>query len=72
VFVESYVIRIYRRGEDKTDDVVGILESVETGKKQAFKNMDELVRSLKGSKRKSSPKGKKSNQEIKRKQGNFE
>ena len=70
--MESYVIRIYRRGEDKTDDVVGILESVETGGKQAFKNMDELVRILSVPKRKSSPKGKKSNQKIKRKKGSFE
>ena len=71
--MDSYVIRIYRRGEDKADDVVGIVESVETGGKQAFKNMDELVRILSVPKRKSSPKGKKSKQNIKRKQqGSFE
>lgn len=64
--MDNYVIRIYRRGEDKTDDVVGIIESVETKKKQAFKNMNELVRILSAPKRKSRPK-KKSNQDIKRK-----
>jgi hypothetical protein len=58
--MESYVIRIYRRGEDNTEDVVGIIESVETGSKQAFKNMHELVRILSVPKRKSSPKRKKS------------
>jgi hypothetical protein len=58
--MESYVIRIYRRGGDNTDDVVGIIESVETGIKQAFKNMNELVRLLSVPKRKSSPKRKKS------------
>jgi hypothetical protein len=58
--MESYVIRIYRRGEDNPDDVVGIIESVETGGKQAFKNMNELVRILRVPNRKSSPKRKKS------------
>lgn len=65
--MENYIIRIYRRGENQTDEVAGIIESVETKKKQAFKNMNELVRILSAPKRKSRPKRKKSNQDIKRK-----
>jgi hypothetical protein len=65
--LENYIVRIYRRDHDESIKVVGIVESVETEKKQAFKNMDELTRILCNPKRKSSPKKKKPTQDIKSK-----
>lgn len=65
--MENYIVRIYRRDHDESVKVAGIVESVETEKKQAFKNMDELARILCSSERKSSPKRKKPNKNIKSK-----
>ena len=65
--MENYIVRIYRRDHDESVKVVGIVESVETEKKQAFKNMDELTRILCNPKGKSSPKRKKPTQDIKKK-----
>ena len=65
--MENYIVRIYRRDHDESVNVVGIVESVETEKKQAFKNMDELTRILCNPKRKLASKRKKSNRKIRKK-----
>ncbi len=43
--METYVIRIYRRGETP-DDVVGTAESIEPGGPQAFENLRDLMQIL--------------------------
>jgi hypothetical protein len=65
--LESYIVRIYRREHDKPIEVAGIVESVETEKKQAFKNMDELARILCSPEKKSFLKRKRATQDIKSK-----
>ena len=62
--MENYIVRIYRRDHDESANVAGIVESVETEKKQAFKNMNELARILCTPKKKSSQKRKKPAQDI--------
>ena len=65
--MENYIVRIYRRDHDESAKVAGIVESVETEKKQAFKNMDELARILCTPKRKASQKRKSPDKYIKKK-----
>jgi hypothetical protein len=65
--LENYIVRIYRRDHDESAKVAGIVESVETEKKKAFKNMDELARILCNPEAKSSPKRKRPTQNIKSK-----
>ena len=60
--MENYIVRIYRRDHDESVNVVGIVESVETEKKQAFKNMDELTRILCSTEKKKTSKRKKASQ----------
>ena len=40
--VDSYIIRIYRRGADRSHEVAGLIERVGNGKRQAFANSEEL------------------------------
>jgi hypothetical protein len=44
--LENYIVRIYRRDQDRPDEIAGLVELVEAEKKQAFKNMDELSQIL--------------------------
>lgn len=39
---QSYIVRIYRRGEGSPEEVVGLVEQVETGREAAFHSFDEL------------------------------
>jgi len=53
--IESYIVRIYRRGKDDSSDLVGIVEDPGKPETMAFKTRDELLaildRGLKGRKR---------------------
>jgi hypothetical protein len=40
--MDSYLTRIYRRSTDDPDEIVGIIEEIDTGKKHSFKNVSEL------------------------------
>ena len=40
--MDSYIVRIYRRGGRKPDDLVGTVEHTGTGRKVAFSGADEL------------------------------
>lgn len=40
--MDSYIIRIYRRGADRGHEVAGLIERVGNGKRQAFANSEEL------------------------------
>jgi hypothetical protein len=40
--MESYIVRIYRQGPDKTRNIVGVVETVGVDGKDAFTNVDEL------------------------------
>ena len=40
--METFIIRIYHRLIDKPENIVGITEHVETGEKQAFKDLKNL------------------------------
>jgi len=44
--LENYIVRIYRRDQDKPTEIAGLVELIEAEKKQAFKNMDELSQIL--------------------------
>ena len=46
--MENYIVRIYRRGGDQPDSIVGLVESVETGEVHSFKSVSELMRLLAG------------------------
>jgi len=65
--LESYIVRIYRRDDNKPVEIAGIVESIEAEKKQPFKNMDELSRILCAPEKKTSRKRKKPTQNIKTK-----
>ena len=62
--MENYIVRIYRRGQDKPDEIAGLVELVEVEKKQAFKNIDELSQILCSPMKKKGRKKKKSSQKI--------
>jgi len=62
--LENYIVRIYRRDQDKPAEIAGLVELVETEKKQAFKNMDELSQILCNPMKKKGRKKKKSRQKI--------
>ena len=40
--VESYIVRIYRRGNNSPQTLVGVVEQVGASEKKAFANLDEL------------------------------
>jgi hypothetical protein len=40
--METFIVRIYRRLFGKPDNIVGLTEHVESGKKSRFENMEEL------------------------------
>lgn len=44
--LKNYIIRIYRQDEKDSNNVVGIVESVEAETRDNFSNMDELVKLL--------------------------
>jgi hypothetical protein len=46
--MSSYLTRIYRRNKDNPDDIVGIVEDIDTGRKQPFKNLSELNKIIAG------------------------
>jgi hypothetical protein len=62
--LENYIVRIYRRDQDRPDEIAGLVELVEVEKKQAFKNIDELSQILCCPIKKRGRKRKKSSQKI--------
>ena len=40
--LDSYIIRIYRRGVDRGRELAGLVERIGNGKRQAFGNSEEL------------------------------
>jgi hypothetical protein len=40
--MDSYLTRIYRRSKDDPDEIVGIIEEIDTGEKHSFKHVSEL------------------------------
>ena len=52
--MENYIVRIYRRDQDKPTEIAGLVELVEAEKRQAFKNIDELSQILCGPEKKTS------------------
>jgi hypothetical protein len=40
--LDSYIIRIYRRGMERGRELAGLVERVGNGKRQAFGNSEEL------------------------------
>ena len=40
--MDSYIIRIYRRGVERDRELAGLVERIGNGKRQAFGNSDEL------------------------------
>jgi hypothetical protein len=46
--VENYIVRIYRRDSSDSENVVGMLENVETQRQQPFHNLVTLTKLLTG------------------------
>jgi hypothetical protein len=44
--MESYVVRIYRRGKQKSKELVGVVERAGDATQRAFKTLDELLEIL--------------------------
>ncbi|MBU4318624.1 MAG: hypothetical protein KKF30_15310 [Proteobacteria bacterium] len=44
--MDSYLIRIYRRSQDEPEKIVGIIEDINSGLKQSFKNLAELCNTI--------------------------
>ena len=44
--METFIIRIYRRLTGKPEDVVGITEHVESGEKNRFENIHQLIKMI--------------------------
>jgi hypothetical protein len=40
--LDSYIIRIYRRGLDSKTEIAGLIERIGNGKRQAFGSSEEL------------------------------
>ena len=40
--METYIIRVYRRSADSPEEITGISEHVESGKKRRFKTVQQL------------------------------
>ena len=46
--MDSYIIRIYRRGVERGRELAGLVERIGNGKRQAFGNSEELWAFLMG------------------------
>jgi hypothetical protein len=46
--METYIVRIYRREENRPHDLIGIVEAVGAGSNRAFRSVDELCTILNG------------------------
>ncbi|MEE9303902.1 MAG: hypothetical protein V3U84_08955 [Thiotrichaceae bacterium] len=46
--MENYIVRIYRRDDNETENVVGMLENVETQQQQPFHDLVTLTKLLSG------------------------
>lgn len=44
--MENYIVRVYRRGDQNPDEVVGIVERVEKEDRQPFHSLSELCKIL--------------------------
>jgi hypothetical protein len=44
--MKSYVVRIYRRGKEKSQELVGVVEPTGDAAQRAFKTSDELLEIL--------------------------
>jgi hypothetical protein len=62
--LENYIVRVYRRDQDKPAEIAGLVELIEAEKKQAFKNLDELSQILCSPMKTKGRKRKKSSQKI--------
>ena len=48
IVMESYIVRVYHRGECQRDGIVGLVEPVETGQIHEFRSPSELMAILEG------------------------
>lgn len=46
--MENYIVRIYRRDDSNSENVIGMVESVETQRQQPFHNLVTLTELLSG------------------------
>ena len=44
--MESYLIRVYRRSKDAPEKIVGIVQDIDSGLTQSFKNLTELCNAI--------------------------
>jgi len=45
-FLQTYVVRVYRRDSDNTNEVAGIIEKVDTRQQHSFIDLSELQDTL--------------------------
>ena len=46
--METYVVRVYRKKEEQSNEILGMVEDVEGGDKKPFTTVDEMVNFLTG------------------------
>lgn len=44
--MESYIVRVYRRGKDDPDEVAGLVETVGSDDKKAFQSFSGLITAI--------------------------
>jgi hypothetical protein len=44
--MESYIVRVYRRGRDDPDEIAGLVETVGTDERRSFKSFSGLVAAI--------------------------
>jgi hypothetical protein len=44
--MESYIVRVYRRGEDDPDEVAGLVETVGSDDRKAFQSFSGLITAI--------------------------
>lgn len=44
--MDSYLVRIYRRSNDDPENIVGVVEEIDTGQTHAFRSVSDLCRTL--------------------------
>ncbi|MBC2737790.1 MAG: hypothetical protein HF981_25755 [Desulfobacteraceae bacterium] len=47
--MDSYLIRIYRRSPDEPENLVGVVENIDTGQQQPFNNLAGMCQAVSAS-----------------------
>ena len=45
--MDSYIVRVYRRGQGKSDEIVGLVEQVGSSQRSSFHTLEGLISTVK-------------------------